>query len=375
MSEKTLFDPQPPAPTATVEISPPPVIETAPATTMVAPGVQGLEGVTARSVAEEVELSRELMRAESSLIDRIWTMDNAAELMERRAMLIEQTHISAVRATNPADWILSRDKQNVTTAMLRASGSTTVGTYYGIRFTEFYVMGNAGKLEPVGTAGFEPSETRDEESDPVEVEFSVWFDAESFVTGRKVRSVKFSRSSSEDFIGRGVQDATSKLVARADLSKSCMTGAYTKACRILGNMTRLDASFLEKCWENTGKTLAGCSRGSGFGSAGARGAARLTDADVGTLQAELRDSLLALCDNDKKAAQTLLADITEYNGRHCENVEQITNPGRFFHTWKRLGAHSGFGKSAEEWVLKQLGERASKQAKDGIEAGVKERGK
>lgn len=326
--------------------------EAAPAVEIVEPAALVAPGVSSMTFGE--------VTREQGLVDQIAHMERAVELFEMRSKLIESCRLAAIKATSPSDWVLFKDRGGVATAMLCNSGANIAAQYYGI---------DVYNLRPIRDGIFRPLEEKDQETG--EIRYSCWFDARSNVTGQQVKDIEAGRSSSEQFIGRAAIDTTSGMVKAADLRAACYTLARTKACRILGAMVRLSTGVLELAWQGTTKKVEDCRKGSGYGTSGARGAAAATDQDIGALQAELRDCLLALTDNKASDAQKLLKEITEYNSRSCENVTQLTNPGRFYHTWKRL-AMSSFGKQAEEWV-KLLGDKASKQAVDGARDGGKER--
>lgn len=322
------------AATADEQPTSPPVVEVAEPTSLVAPDVRGLGGVTAVVVSEELELSRQLATGETAIIDRLWTMPNAEELMERRAMLIESTHISAIRATNPADWVLFRDKQGVTTAMLRASGANHVHTYYAIDFV----------CRPIKNGRFDPVIQRDEETN--EVRATCWFDAVSKITGRSVMGRAFSRSDSEQFIGRGGQNSTSALVAESDLKNSTFTGAYTAAARIIGGMTRLDASMLEKCWEGTAKSLDKCSRGSGFGTASGRSAQQVASPEAQKGAEDLWAEILRRVGGDHDAGRNLTKEITanpQKGFQGFDDYKRLTQDWQIKKAWQNLENHAVFG--------------------------------
>lgn len=300
------------------------------------------------------------LQAELVTINTVQHAQAALEVFQLRAQLLESCRKAAIRATSPEDWVLMKDRRGVTTAMLCGAGADKVAMYYGIRI---------GNFRPEKGGVFQPHRERDGD----EYRYVGWCDAYSTFTGQGLQSIECGRSSSEQFIGRSGLEGTTALVAGGDMRASVYRLMNTKPVRLLCAMARVPMRELDEAWPGTGKTSADCRKGSGFGSSGTRGASASTDADVQALQAELRDAMLALVDNDKVAAVKLLGDVTEFEGKgRCSKVEQITNPGRFYHTWKRLSGRSDVGKPVEDWVA-LLGDRASNQAKDGVKHGAKDR--
>jgi len=319
------------------------VIETAPVTDLVAPGV---------SDVTLAELDAESSATEG--LDKISRMKLAIEEFELRSKLVEACRLAAVRATSPTDWVLFKDKQGAATAMLCNSGANVVIQYYGISITNLRPVNRDGIFVPV----------MEEDTATGEIRYTCWFDAKAhMVPGLEVKDQEAGRSSTEQFIGRGGQSSTSAMVAAADLRAACSTLARTKAARILGALNRLSLNVLEEAWTGTKKNVEDCRKGSGYGTAGDRQASSATGEDVLALQAELRTALMALTNDDEEEAKELLAEITLYNGKSLSSVTQLKNPQQFYFKWKELAAHKNYGTAAKEWV-KRL-RSPSKQAQDG----------
>ena len=107
------------------------------------------------------------VRQELSFIDRLAAEpERAMEGFRVRAKLIEACRIGAISATSPVDWVLSKGRDGVATAMLCASGAQVVSLYFGIKVTN---------LRPVVGGVFQPLKETD--PDTGEVLYRCWFDA------------------------------------------------------------------------------------------------------------------------------------------------------------------------------------------------------
>lgn len=300
-------------------------------------------GQTAAAYALEVATFKSIERARE-----------LGEIYQVQAETLATLNRSALAATDPGDWVMNRDKQSNVTGFLRAPGCIKAARYFDIHLYNW---------KPTGNGIFKPEKTTGEDG---EYGYGAYVSIYSGKLDNRLEDVYYFISNKDDFTGMkpkgyysGSDYGAGELRADADLKRTCYTGTMSRAIRLLLGFQRVTLATLK----DAGLDMGRAAEGSGYGTSAARGAAAATGEDVTALQAELRDCLLALADNDKGEARKLLGEITEYNGRHCESVEQITNPGRFFHTWKRLAGHQTYGKAAKSWVAGL--QNASKQAKDG----------
>lgn len=272
---------------------------------------------------------------ELSFIDRLASEpERAMEGFRVRAQLIEACRIGAISATSPVDWVLSKGRDDVATAMLCASGAQVVSLYFGIKVKN---------MRPVVDGIFQPKKEIDPETG--EVHYQCWFDAKSTVTGQEIFDVEAGRSSKEQFVGRGGLDTTSALVALSDLRLSCSTLALTKSARILGALTRLAIDVLKKA----GIDIEQCRKGHGYGTATERGAQTVASGDVKARAKKLGEDILARVSGDVEAARGLLKEISAgKNFAGFESVERFTIAWQLDNAEAKLKAHQVFGDRAKD---------------------------
>jgi len=270
---------------------------------------------------------------ELSLIDELTMMEKASELFDRRAALLAQARESAIRRTSPQDWVLFKDKGGNVTGMLCKSGAEKVADIYGIQIYN---------LRPLGQGSvFEPRMEKDGE----EVRYYGWLDAVSLVTGRRVESIEFGRSSSEDFIGRAAISSTSTLVKKADLKAAMFSNGRTKAVRIICAMSNVPGEELQACGIDVEK----CRKGSGYGTSTERGASSVTTDDVKETRNKLGEEILARVGGDAAAAADLLKEITANPNAKpkafpgFDSIGRITKDWQVENAWKKLREHPTFG--------------------------------
>lgn len=297
---------------------------------------------------EEAALTK---AADQAFLLRVEQMENAMVLLERRGELLDRARLIGVKNTRPEDWILSKGKDGIATAMLAASGAEIVSTLFGIQLTNVRPLDKRGVFEPEKI----PVEGR-----PGVFTFRAWADAHSLMTGRAIESLEFSRRSDEDFIGRST-DAEGKLAFKGpgyvegDIRSAIQTGLRTKACRVLAGMSKVPPAELDRAWAGTGKSSAQCRKGSGFGSSGERAAQDGADSGISSAAAALWKDILRRVGGDEDAAHGVLRDITKYpaakDGKYqafagCKSWQEINTEKRLNIAKEKLAQHSQFGDQA-----------------------------
>jgi len=270
-----------------------------------------------------------------SLVERLQGMEDAAIVFQRRIDLLETCRNAAIRATNPEDWILNRDRSGKELAMLKASGANVVAMFYGITVENVRPRGKHGEFEPDVTIGSDGRTLR------------AWCDAYSNVTGRSIRNLEASRSSTEKFIGRG-PDA-GELVAGSDLRSAVYTLLLTKSVRVLAGMSQIPKAVLDDAWKGTGKTTERCVKGSGYGTAKDR-AARDVSENCTESRKELGDEILRRTGGDIDAARSVLVDITKNDEKGFagfDSIDRLTKSWQVEQARKRLATHPVFGDDME----------------------------
>jgi hypothetical protein len=274
---------------------------------------------------------------ELSLIDQLTVLDHGAAIFERRTELIERCRISAIRATQPSDWVLFRDKAGVEVAMLCGPGADIVAQFYGIEIAN---------IRPQREGSFAPALEKDGD----EKQLVAWCDARSKVTGQALQSIEARRSTSEDFVGRGGLESSSALVGMADLRASVYRLLRTKAVRILASMTRVSRGLLDEAWKGTEKSSEQCRKGSGYGTSSERGATRVADADVIEARDKLRDEILRRVGGDTAAARDVLKEITanppKFKG--FDSIDRLAQGWQVENAAKKLAEHPVFGDAASK---------------------------
>lgn len=292
-----------------------------------------------RELLKEAAFTRRFEDEENSIVGRLTGNEEALELFERRAQMLDKARMIAIRRTSPTDWILFKDKQGMTTAMLTASGAGPVAEIYGIQISNLRPIDGEGRFKPDRIDG-----------DANAYSLRAWCDARSAMSGRSIQSLEGTRSSNEDFIGRSAISSTPATVKDSDLRASLYTHMLTKACRILGNMVRVPPEVLDQAWEGTKKKSADCRKGSGFGSSTERTAAAVTDAATKGSADELWADILKRVGGSDEDAKALLKEITanpEKSFAGFTQIARLTQGWQIERAWTNLRAHPTFGDQPE----------------------------
>lgn len=287
---------------------------------------------------------------ERSIIDQLSALENGAALFEARANLLAQCHRAALSRTSPEDWVLFRDSDGVATAMLRASGAAKIAELYGVVVTEIYPANPDGSFRP---------EQITREGDAQVKGWRCWFDAMSRFNGRFVKRQEVTIWSDEDWTGRSVDNAgrmTKSASSRvgtldSDVRRSLMTRIQTMAVRMLCGMSRVPDGDLAAVWSGTKKTVDRCAKGSGYGNAAERRAAKVTGEDVKVARQHLGEEILRRVGGEKDAARQLLIEITasaDGKFKGLSSIDQVTEQWQVDKAKEKLAAHPIFGDKHNE---------------------------
>ena len=288
-----------------------------------------------KDMVEEKALVRSIEADESTLISRlVVNPDQAQKALEVRAKLFGTLRKSAIRETNPQDWVLNRDREGNVLAMPKSAACAKIGEQYGI---------NVYDIRPIDAGGaFRPEIDKNDDGSVV---VKAWCSARSEVTGRDVPMIEAVRSSKEKFIGR--DDFPS------DLRNSVLTLLNSKSVRIIAAVSGLSLDQLNDAWEGIDyKNTDKCVKGHGFGSSGDRAASGVTAKDVKEDQIKLRDDLLRRCQGSQDDAKKLLMELTTFTNskkevvKGKESVSRITSEAQMKVVWVKLRKHPDYGDAA-----------------------------
>lgn len=281
--------------------------------------------------------SRSMVPAEAPPVAALAMLENAVQIVERMANVVTSLRTAAIRMTDPADWVLSKDRQGVELGMLTASGGQKVNSLYGVQ------------LDPLEGATMEPQ--------PIQVNgkkgFSLKCIGFSRLLGRSI-NIEATRSEAEEFTGRTV-DTKGDLVFKGqisyepDLKKSVRTLAETTAARELIGLKNVSRQELDAAWTGSQKTTDRCRFGHGYGTSQDRSAAGVAEDDVAIKAEALRIEILKRVSGDVDAAKKLLGEITvDANGKFAKtSTAQFTQGWQVDKAVERLRAHQVFGDKAQ----------------------------
>lgn len=271
------------------------------------------------------------------LVDQLQTLEGAAIIFDTRCRLLETCRVSAIKATQPEDWVLSKAKDGSEMGMLKASGANVVAQYWGIEIYNVRPLGPRGEFAPEEVVTAEGRTLR------------AWCDARSNVTGQQRSNIEASRSSTESFVGRPANYPSGDswhgdLVAGADLRASVYTLLLSKATRVLAGLARVPKAQLALAWEGSSKTVDRCTLGSGYGSSTERTAAKVSTADAATRD-ELWAEILRRTGGDVNDAKKVLKDITGNPPKFAgfDQIERLTQDWQIEKAAKALSVHPIFG--------------------------------
>lgn len=243
------------------------------------------EGLTPEEIEQERAIAKRITGAVS--IDRLAMLDpeKVKTVIENRINALGQVRLAAIRATNPHDWTLNRDKEGHSIASLRKSGAVQVRKYFGI-----------------STLNVRPAETIVREQSDGIVTAEIFGDGFCALTGETVMNVRGARSSGEDFVGGGPGREKAWL---SDLKEAARTNLENKVVRILSGMTAVSEDELKAAWTGTTKTADKCYRGHGFGRSSDRETTG-TASDGDAITAERIGALVAAISKQKTIAEAEL---------------------------------------------------------------------
>lgn len=254
--------------------------------------------------------------------------EDAEAIASRAVAMARGMRLAAiVGLTQPEDWVLSRDRQGSETAFLAASGVAKIKAPYGL----YRHAVEGGTLEPrriiLPADGDEP-------------ERKGW--TLRFVGGSRFLNLEdemeATRWDHEKFLGR--EDIPS------DPKKATEQLSWSLIARNLIGLRGVPAQELKEC----GIDVSRCRKGSGYGTAGQRGAEKVQAPDVAAEAQKIWTNILQRVAGDEQKAGQVLFDITvsvkeppKYGIRsHLEFFKM----DQFQYAWGRLKKHPEFGDQA-----------------------------
>lgn len=276
--------------------------------------------------------------APAATIDRLAELDQGLAIMKRMEELQRMLTHTLIRVTEPEDWVRSKTRDGVVSAMPTRAANLKMARFIGLKLTG--VDGLELKADPV-TRG---------ENDSIkgfEVPFR-WECPKLGISGTDV-SVRWE---DEDFTGRQV-DSNDKLTFRgeralsSDLRASALSAALNRAVKAATGLGKVSDSLLEQAW-GPGK-LQRCQLGHGFGSAQERTAGKVADPGIAEKAEGLRSELLKRTGGDEGAAAQLLVDCTKtekFKGH--KSTKTLTEGWQIENAWKALRVHPVFGDQTQQ---------------------------
>ncbi len=211
-------------------------------------------------IREEGSLLPALPRATNFLERLLAEPDKAESIVAAREKVFATLRRHAIKKTSPMDWVLFRGRDGSVAAHLRGAGAFKIATDYGIRCGRY--------RDEDGNPIREPAIRVEEDGS---LTAYVVFDAGSVMTGLLYEGLRASRNSREKFVGRKEPGVfVSDVVLREDLRKAAYTAMMAKAARLLAQLTGVPEEELRA----NGIDTARCVKGSGYGTAKERDAAR-----------------------------------------------------------------------------------------------------
>lgn len=284
-----------------------------------------------READDEERATIRLVESEKqSLVAQLSSMDDAMRIFQKRAELLENCRLYAIRATNPVDWILSRGDSGDEIAMPSDSACTKIADVYGIDLTEVKPLDSRGVFSP-----------EVETDDKGRTTYRGWASASSRTTGRRIVMIECARRDDEKFIGRDDNPN--------DIRSAVLTLMRSKATRIISGLAKVPRAVLEAAWSGTPKNTEQCTKGHGYGSGADRRAAAVAPKEVVDLGVALGNEIMARVGGDTSAAKDLLVELTKSaDGKFkgFDSVKRLTKDWQVKNAWERLRAHKVFGDKA-----------------------------
>lgn len=309
---------------------------------------EGAATITAEerlSLLEQILEERDLSdKAEKVAVDRLSRSDEGIAQLERRTQMLQTLYLAGLKATRPADWVISADKAGVATAMLMGPGAARVADVYGIQVTN---------IRPMEGERFRP------EHEPLphgnHYVLRAWCDARSKVTEREIHGLQAARRSDEEFTGRSVTaegalttNPSEKAAANpTDLESAVYTLLQTKAVRVLASMTRVPVGDLERAWVGTPHKVSDCRKGHGFGTGNDRRTVKVAEEDVPAEVVKLKAEVTRITGGDVSMMKKVTKEITSGpNFAGFDSLDRLSKPFQVEQAWKHLKAHPLFGPSS-----------------------------
>lgn len=208
---------------------------------------------TNRLLIQEMIEEHDLAHRQDILLDN----EAAAALAEGRVTAIGTLRIAAIKATEPHQWVLFRDKQGLISARFKHAAAMTIGSFFGITVAPL-----------TDVAIITPSDGRRRFAE-------IFGRAVSSVTGACYTRFRAYRIEGEDFAGRPAKDVTYRSGSKAvgvgeeDWKQSTETALQSKGVRLCSGIINCSVRELSKAWDmEEDEVIAACAKGPGFGKGG-----------------------------------------------------------------------------------------------------------
>jgi hypothetical protein len=172
--------------------------------------------------------------------------DQAVEIIDARARVLQTLRKAAIGATSPEDWLLFKspaEHGGQVVAYLQDCGADRVRDLYGIEIF------NVSRPERIAT------------NDPAIFHYLITGDGRCKLTRQTVVEIEGGRSSTDDFC-RGKTGVELELAVRK-AARANLDGSIT---RELAGLKSVPAAELEEVWSGTRKKITNCRLGRGFGT-------------------------------------------------------------------------------------------------------------
>lgn len=221
---------------------------------------------TATEVIDPEVVEPEIVRNEIELrkpsipvsVDELAALDedHGVAIVQQRHKIVDALRRASISLTNPQDWLLFRADDRIT-AYLQDSGAQRIMPLWGIEITpkdDFH-------------------ETRIGDDPDGDYAITCYGDAYCNVTNITLRDIEGTRYSDEDFC-----KSLPPIRKKIRVQQASVANRNGNAVRKLSGLSNVAIELIEDVWKGTGKTIALCPKGKGYGSGAERQGANVQQA-------------------------------------------------------------------------------------------------
>lgn len=222
------------------------------------------------------------------------------EIVQARADILEKLMTASIRRTDPADWLLFKDRHGQAVGYLQDCGCDRVADLWGISISNI----SEPRKEDVGEGVFM---------------YSMTGDGHCRVTDRRVFGIEGARASDEDFCRDETRPGMKALLVR----KAARANLDGSIVRELAGLKSVPTELLDAAWAGTGKSSSRCRKGKGFGSGKDRDAEKVAEEGVDAKVQKLDEEILRLASGDREKAKDICRQITANPDKKFKGFDSI----------------------------------------------------